>query len=128
MAFNVLIVDDSPAMRAFVARVLEVSGFAIGNLHEAAGGEDALRLLRKHWVDVVLTDLNMPGMGGEEFVHSLEQDELLRSIPVIVISTDRTESRVRHLLAMGAKGYVKKPFLPEVLRQELEHVLGVARE
>jgi two-component system chemotaxis response regulator CheY len=128
MAFNVLIVDDSPAMRAFVGRVLELSGFSVGSRLEAASGEEALRLLRDNWVDIVLTDLNMPGMGGEAFVHSLEQDELLRSIPVIVISTDRTESRVRHMLAMGVKGYVKKPFLPEVLRQELEHVLGVAHE
>ena len=124
MAFNVLIVDDSPAMRTFVGRVLELSGFAIGQRLEASGGEEALRLLGEHWVDLVLTDLNMPGMGGEQLVRRMEQDDTLRSIPVVVISTDGTESRIDRLLNLGAKGYVKKPFLPETLRQELENVLG----
>jgi two-component system, chemotaxis family, chemotaxis protein CheY len=124
MAFNVLIVDDSPAMRSFVGRVLELSGFALGQRLEASGGEEALRLLGEHWVDLVLTDLNMPGMGGEQFVRRMEQDEVLRSIPVVVISTDSTASRIDRLMGLGARGYVKKPFLPETLRQELEHVLG----
>ena len=125
MAFNVLIVDDSPAMRAFVSRVLEISGFPVGLRLEAGNGEEALRLLAEKWIDVVLTDLNMPGMDGEQLVRRLEQDELLRAIPVVVISTDRTETRVRRLMSLGARGYVKKPFLPETLRQELERVLGV---
>lgn len=128
MAFNVLIVDDSPAMRAFVGRVLEVSGFPVGVRLEAGNGEEALRLLAEQWVDIVLTDLNMPRMGGEELLRRLELDKLLRAIPVVVISTDRTETRVRDMLSLGARGYVKKPFLPEVLRQELERVLGVRHE
>lgn len=128
MAFNVLIVDDSPAMRTFIARVLDVSGFLVGERLEASGGEEALRMLGEHWVDLVLTDLNMPGMNGEQFVRRLEEDDLLRSIPVVVISTDRTESRVDRLLTLGARGYVKKPFLPETLREELERVLGAGHD
>ncbi len=125
MAFNVLIVDDSAAMRSFIGRVLDVSGFPVGERLEAGDGEEALALLAGHWVDIVLTDLNMPRMSGEQLVRRLEQDELLRSIPVVIVSTDRTDSRVRQMLALGARGYVKKPFLPETLRRELEHVLGV---
>ena len=128
MAFNVMIVDDSPAMRVFVRRVLDVSGFAVGELWEASNGVEALGHLGRHWVDVILTDINMPGMDGEQFVRELERDEMLRSIPVIVISTDGTEHRVHQMLALGARGYVKKPFLPETLRAELEHVLGVCHE
>ncbi len=128
MAFNVLIVDDSPAMRAFVGRVLEISGFAVGMRLEAGDGEEALRLLAEQWIDIVLTDLNMPHMDGEELVRRLERDDLLRAIPVVVISTDRTETRVHRMLSLGARGYVKKPFLPEVLRQELERVLGVTHD
>ena len=128
MAFNVMIVDDSPAMRVFVRRVLDLSGFAVGALWEAANGVEALEQLGRHWVDVILTDINMPGMDGEQFVRELERDEVLRSIPVIVISTDGTEHRVQQMLTLGAKGYVKKPFLPETLRAELEHVLGVCHE
>ena len=126
MAFNVLIVDDSPVMRSFVKRVLTLSGFEVGTCLEASDGQEALGLLAQQWVDVILTDINMPNMDGEQFVRHLEQDDDLRRIPVIVVSTDRTESRVQHMLALGAKGYVSKPFLPETLRDELEQVLGVA--
>lgn len=126
MAFRVLIVDDSPAMRAFVRRIIALSGFESGECLEAGDGEEALRLLDSEWVDVVLTDINMPHMNGEELVERLAADELLRSVPVIVISTDATETRVQRLLALGARGYVRKPFQPEELRDELERVLGVA--
>jgi two-component system, chemotaxis family, chemotaxis protein CheY len=65
-------------------------------------------------------------MNGEEFVRRLESDELLRTIPVIVVSTDSSHCRVQQMMALGAKGYVTKPFLPEVLRDEVEKVLGLA--
>jgi len=126
MAFNILIVDDSPAMRAFVARVLDLSGLPLGRLFEVANGQEALDTLGNDWVDVILTDINMPVMDGEELLRRLEADELWRSIPVIVVSTDRTEARVGRMLALGARGYVKKPFLPEALRCEVERVLGVS--
>jgi len=126
MAFNVLIVDDSPAMRAFVGRVLDLSGLPVGRRLEAGDGAEALSVLGREWIDVILTDINMPAMDGEELLRRLESDEDWRSIPVIVISTDRTEKRVDRMLSMGARGYVKKPFLPEALRCELERVLGVS--
>jgi two-component system chemotaxis response regulator CheY len=126
MAFTVLIVDDSPAMRSFVKRVLDLSGFEVGTYYEAGNGKEALDLLNREWVDVILTDINMPVMNGEEFVHNLTAHESFHSIPVLVVSTDRTEDRVRQMIALGAQGYVKKPFQPEQLREELERVLGVA--
>jgi len=124
MAYNVLIVDDSPAMRSFVRRVMELSGLPVGRCLEAGNGQEALDLLRQEWVDVVLTDLNMPTMDGEQFVRHMEQDEAFRSIPVVVVSTDHSDQRVQRLLTLGAKGYVTKPFLPETLREELERALG----
>jgi two-component system chemotaxis response regulator CheY len=126
MAFTVLIVDDSPAMRTFVKRVLNLSGFDMSTCHEAGNGEEALELLANEWVDVILTDINMPVMNGQELVQNLAASESLRSIPVIVVSTDRTDDRVRQMIALGAKGYVKKPFQPEELREELEKVLEAA--
>lgn len=125
MAYNVLIVDDSPAMRSFVRRVLELSGIPVGECLEAGDGREALEVLRNQWVDVVLTDLNMPTMDGEQFVRRMEADESLRPIPVVVVSTDRTDQRVQQMLTLGARGYVTKPFLPETLREELERALGV---
>lgn len=123
MAFTVLIVDDSPAMRTFVRRVLDMSGLDMSACHEAANGQEALELLDREWVDIVLTDINMPVMNGQEFVRNLAANDAFRSIPVIVVSTDRTDDRVREMIELGAKGYVKKPFQPEELRAEMEKVL-----
>jgi two-component system chemotaxis response regulator CheY len=125
MAYRVLITDDSPAMRSFVRRVIEVSGFELSDCFEAGDGEEALCLLRREWVDAILTDINMPGVDGEELLRRLAADELLRSVPVIVISTDATQNRIERLLSLGACGYVTKPFRPERLRAELERILGV---
>ena len=90
MAYRVLIVDDSRAMRTFVRRVIELSGFELSDCFEASDGwqESELDVLRAEWVDAILTDINMPGMDGQEFLRRLAEDELFRSIPAIVISTD----------------------------------------
>jgi len=128
MAYRVLIVDDSPAMRTFVRRVIDMSGFELSDCFEASNGVEALDLLRTEWVDAILTDINMPGMDGQEFLRRLSEDELLRSIPVIVISTDSTSHRMASMASLGARGYVTKPFLPETLRGELERTLGVPCE
>jgi len=126
VAFRVLIVDDSPVMRTFIRRTIVLSGMEGAEFLEASDGREALNLLREQWVDVVLTDINMPSMDGEQLVRCLEADDLLKSVPVVIVSTDSTESRMRQMLALGARGYVKKPFLPETLRGELERVLGGA--
>ena len=124
MAYRVLIVDDSPAMRIFVRRVVELSGFDLAACFEASDGREALDLLHSEWVDAILTDINMPGMDGQEFLQRLNGDDLLRSVPAIVVSTDATAHRISAMTALGARGYVTKPFLPETLRAELERVLG----
>jgi len=125
MAYRVLIVDDSPAMRTFVRRVIYLSGFELSDCFEASNGAEALQVLRSEWVDAILTDINMPEMDGEEFLQRLSRDEMLHSIPAIVISTDATSHRIACMTSLGARGYVTKPFLPETLRAELERVLGV---
>ena len=123
MAFRVLIVDDSQVMRAFIRRIILLSGMEGAEFLEASDGCEALSLLRREWVDVVLTDINMPSMDGEELVRCLEADDMLKSVPVLIVSTDGTESRMHQMLSLGARGYVKKPFAPETLREELERVL-----
>lgn len=125
MALNIMIVDDSPVMRGFIRKVVGLSGLDVGEYYEAGDGEDALKWLGERWVDLVLTDINMPNMNGEQLVRRMRSDDLFRSIPVIVVSTDSSHVRVQQLLELGAKGYVCKPFLPEALRDEVEKVLGV---
>ncbi len=124
MPFSVMIVDDSPVMRGFIRRVLTLSGFEVGEYLEASNGEEALARLEGHSVDVILTDINMPKMNGEELLRRLETDARLRSVPTLVISTDATKARILKMLSLGADGYMTKPFSPEALREELERVLG----
>ena len=124
MAYSVLVVDDSPVMRSFIRRVMCLSGFELGQCWEACNGEEALAQLKEHTVDVILTDINMPTMNGEELLRRLGAEGVLKSVPALVISTDATRDRIQRMLALGAEGYMTKPFSPESLREELERVLG----
>jgi two-component system, chemotaxis family, chemotaxis protein CheY len=125
MSYSVLIVDDCAAMQAIIRRVLTLSGLEVRECLRASSGEEALEMLHGNWVDLVLTDVNMPGMGGEELLRRVMEDPELKQIPVVVVSSDSTHTRAHRLLGMGARGYVVKPFQPEALRTELERVLGV---
>jgi two-component system chemotaxis response regulator CheY len=124
MGLRVLIVDDSPVMRSFVRRVLKLSGIDIAVLSEASNGLEALECLRSELVDLVLTDINMPKMNGADLLREMKTAGFLRRIRTLVISTDATEHRIQDMIALGAHGYVTKPFSPEVLREELDRVLG----
>lgn len=124
MALNIMIVDDSPVMRVFLRKVVQLTGLPVGEYCEAGDGEAALQGLRQRWVDLILTDINMPHMNGEEFVRQLEADEMLRDIPVIVVSTDASRERIDRMFKLGARGYISKPFQPETLRDEVERILG----
>lgn len=125
MAVNILLVDDSDTVRAIIAKTIRLAGMPLGELHEAPGGEQALALLKEHWIDLVLTDINMPGMTGVELVERMMQDDEMKTIPVVVISTEGSETRVEELLAKGVKAYVRKPFTPEKIRDVVENVLGI---
>lgn len=125
MSFTVLVVDDSKAMRGFIRRVIDLSGFEYSQCLEASDGKEALDLLAHETVDIILTDINMPEMNGEEFLRRVEEDAQFSAIPVLVVSTDATENRIREMMSIGAKGYLTKPFVPEDLRVQLERVAGV---
>ena len=112
-------------MRSFLKRVMYMSGVEISAQWEAGNGVEAMEVLEKEWVDVILTDINMPRMNGEELVRHLAESGLLKTVPVVVISTDATSARSEHPTALGARGYLTKPFLPEVLREEIKRVTGV---
>jgi two-component system, chemotaxis family, chemotaxis protein CheY len=128
MALNILIVDDSPAMRAFVRRVIQMSGLGVENYFEAANGAEALEITAVQRLDAILTDINMPVMDGEEFVRRLRAGQCPAATPVIVVSTDATSHRIHNLLELGASGYLQKPFGPEQLRGEVERVLFAGEE
>jgi two-component system chemotaxis response regulator CheY len=110
-------------MRRFVERVLALTGLELGSCRGAVNGVDALEKLKDFRPDLVLTDINMPEMDGETLIQNISADDELSGIPVVVVSTDKTQERMKRVFALGAKGYVSKPFYPETLREELERVL-----
>lgn len=128
MSFNILIVDDSNAMRAVIKKIISISGFKMDQCFEAANGKLALEVLSKNWVDAIISDINMPEMNGLELLDRLQADEMLREIPVIVISTEGSQERIEAVMVKGAKSFIKKPFLPEEIRKQLYDMLGVKHE
>ncbi len=126
MAHRIMIVDDSPAMRAFIRRVIHLSGFEVESYIEASDGSEALTALRAGKADAILTDINMPVMDGEELLRHLSEDAGLRPIPVLVVSTDASDCRMERMKALGARGYLGKPFRPEQLRAAIEEAIGIA--
>lgn len=123
MAYNVLIVDDSSVTRKVVGRAVALSGLSLGDIHEAQDGVEALEVLNKAWIDIVLTDLNMPRMGGVELIKRMAQIDQLEATPVIVITSDRNEQRLAELRQHGVRTHINKPFRPETLREVLVGVL-----
>jgi two-component system chemotaxis response regulator CheY len=128
MSFNVLIVDDSNAMRAVIKKIITMSGFKMDKCLNAENGRQALDILAHEWVDVIISDINMPEMNGLELLTRLKKDDLFKDIPVIMISTEGSEERVREALNGGAQGFIKKPFLPEELRKKLYEIIGVSND
>ena len=128
MAFNVLIVDDSSSMRAIIKKIVKISGFNVGQCWEAADCKDAMKVLLAEWVDLVLTDISMPNMNGLELLSTMKKDEILKSIPVVMISTEGSDKAVRESEELGASGYIKKPFVPEDIKRTLSAIMGEAED
>jgi len=128
MAFNILVADDSETMRAVIKKTVAMSGVPVGEFHEAANGREALDILEKNWIDVVLSDINMPEMGGMELLRLVNENEDLRRIPLIFITTEGSEARQEEARNLGVAGYVKKPFQPQAIKAILYEVLERAYE
>ncbi|MGD9157448.1 MAG: response regulator [Desulfobacteraceae bacterium] len=124
MAYNILIVDDSSPMRSVIKKTIKASGFKSGIFHDASDGRMALEVLKENWIDLVLTDYNMPNMDGLQLIGEIKDDETLKDIPVVFVTTEGSTTRVKEFLEKGAAGYIQKPFTPEEIRQKLNNFLG----
>ncbi len=118
-----LIVDDSSVMRKMVERSLRQAGVKLTEVLEAANGVEALSVLHAHAVDLILSDINMPVMDGLELVRQLAAGESTRDLPVVMITTEGSESRVVEALSSGARAYIRKPFSAEEVKEHLSRVL-----
>lgn len=127
MSCNVLIVDDSAILRTAIRKVVRLAGVEDDRIHEAGNGQDALSVLDTVWIDLVLLDLNMPVMDGEEFARRLRQKPELKDVAVVVVSTESNKERLQRLRDMGVVDSLHKPFEPEDLRRLIDRTLGVKR-
>ena len=123
MAVNVLIVDDSGVMRAMIQKTMKLSGLKLGEIHQAANGREGLELLERQWIDLVIVDINMPVMTGEEMIEHMQTNPNLKTIPTIVISTEGSQTRIDRLQGKGVR-FIHKPFSPEMIRDTVKDVLG----
>lgn len=119
-----LIVDDSSVMRKIVERSLRQAGVELATVVEAGNGAEALAVLAKESVDLILCDINMPVMDGLEFVRQMAQVESAKGIPVVMITTEGSENHVVQALSAGARGYIRKPFTPDQVKEHVLPVLG----
>src|SRR5579872_1824303 len=115
-----LIVDDSSVMRKIVEKSLRQAGLELSQVLEAGNGAEGLAVVKDNPVDLILSDINMPAMDGLEFVRQLKTLDNAKNIPVVMITTEGSESHVIQALTHGAKGYIRKPFTAEQVR---EHIL-----
>lgn len=125
MALNVLIVDDSEIVRKVIIKTLGLAGVPLNEVYEAANGQEALDVLGAHWVDLVFSDLSMPVMGGVEMLERMNRDDILKTTPVIVVSTEGSTTRIDDLKSKGVRAYIRKPFTPEQIREVVKNVVGV---
>jgi two-component system, chemotaxis family, chemotaxis protein CheY len=128
MSLNILVVDDSMTIRSMITKALRLSIPELGEVYEAENGIAALARLSDKPIDAVLTDINMPRMDGLQLIGKMKAIPKLAAIPVIVISTDGSQERLKDLETQGVRGYLHKPFRPEQLRQVLSQVLEIAHD
>lgn len=126
MAHTILIVDDSATTRAVIKRTISMAAVPTDNVFEASNGVEALAALAKFRVTLVFADLNMPEMGGVELTQRMRANPATAGIPVIVVSSESMGKRIAMLKEQGVRGYIKKPFTPEQIRDVIGQVIGIA--
>ena len=124
MSYSILIVDDSLPMRSVIKKTFRSAGYASAQFLEAADGRQALELMKNDWIDLVVTDYNMPVMNGLDFIKAIQSQDLFKEIPVIVVSTEGNETKIKEFMDAGASGYITKPFTPESIRDLVTGILG----
>lgn len=124
MSINILVVDDSSVMRAMIIKSLRMSGLPVGEIFQAANGKEGLNALSEHWIDLVIVDINMPVMNGEEMIDQMKLNDEMKDIPVIVISTEGSEIRLERLRKKSS-AFIHKPFAPETIRDTIKGIMKI---
>ena len=114
-----LIVDDSSVMRKIVERSLRQAGLDQMVVYEAGNGAEGLDVLKSKNVDLILSDINMPSMDGLEFLRQIRAQNLAPGVPVVMITTESSEEHVKQAILAGARGYIRKPFTAEQVKERV---------
>lgn len=119
---SILLVEDSATTRALIRAVIDEMGEF--NTVEASSGFEALKLLPTQEFDLVITDINMPDINGLELINFLKNNQRYSHIPLIIVTTEKSEEDKKRGIALGAAAYITKPFkadeLQEVIKKELQ--------
>ncbi|MCP4020469.1 MAG: response regulator [Desulfobacteraceae bacterium] len=126
MALCVLIVEDSMPMRGVIKKTIKAAGYRTSTFFEAENGQKALEVIESNWVDIILTDFNMPVLNGLELILEMKKDELFKKIPIVMVTTEGSKEKIDEFMDKGAAGYIRKPFTPEQIRDLLSEILGEA--
>ena len=124
MSISILVVDDSAVMRSMVVKTLRLVGPEIGEIYQAGNGREGLEVLDNNWVDLVIADINMPVMNGIEMIEEIQSDSNWEKLPIVVISTEGSQTRIDSLHEMGVD-FIHKPFTPEAIRNVLVNKMGI---
>jgi two-component system, chemotaxis family, chemotaxis protein CheY len=119
MPLDVLIVDDSAAIRKILQRVLSQTNLPLGKIVEAGDGREALEAIKQAKVDLILSDINMPNMDGLQLLSELKSNDQWKAVPVLMISTEGSQAKVMEAVQLGARGFVRKPFTPDQIKEKL---------
>ncbi len=119
---KILVTEDSSTMRSLLVSTIEsLEGYQIV---EAASGFEALRLLPREKVDLIITDINMPDINGLELISYVRNNPNYQDIPLFIISTESSEKDMEKGLALGANEYLVKPFNPLKLQELITKYIG----
>lgn len=121
MPKTVMVVDDAESMRGLVSITLNNAGYSTV---EAESGMDALEKLSVQPVNMIISDVNMPGMNGIELVKQLKSNPSHKFIPVVMLTTHKTDDMKRQGQAAGAKAWIVKPFKPETILKVVQKIIG----
>jgi two-component system chemotaxis response regulator CheY len=117
-----LVVDDSATMRRIVVNALKSIGYE--NVVEAGDGSDALGKCDPS-IELVITDWNMPVMGGLEFVKALRANPQHGKTPILMVTTRSVKEDIMQAVEAGVSSYILKPFTPQVLKEKIDQILSL---
>lgn len=119
---KILIVDDVLSMRSLTKAILREAGFA--HVFDAPDGQEALKLMQKVRVNLIVCDWNMPVMSGLEFFKAVQADPKIAGTPFIMLTSSSEGSKVKEAVMAGITAYMIKPFKPADLVKKISGMLG----